>query len=210
MRLFTRFEVLGGLEYVPREGAAILAINHLGSLDTPLVYMVVNREDLTGWVADKYRSTPFIPTGVKWLDGIWLDREGIDISAIKAAHTYLKEGRMLGIAPEGTRSHTGALIEGKNGVAYLAANTGTAIIPAAITGTESVNETWQRLRRPRLTVRFGESFNLPPLKRATREMALQQGTDEVMCRIAALLPPTYRGIYADHPRLKVLLAKDAN
>lgn len=210
MRLFTRFEILGGLEGVPRDGAAILVINHLGHLDAPFVYMIVNRDDLTGWVADKYRNTPFMPTIVKWLDGIWINREGIDILAIKKAHKYLKEGRMLGIAPEGTRSHTGALIEGKNGVAYLAAKTGTTIIPVAITGTESVSKTWMRLRRPRLTVCFGEPFALPPLERATRDMILQQGTDEIMCRIAALLPSKYRGTYSDHPRLLELLSKDAN
>lgn len=209
MRLFTRFEILGGLEHVPRQGAALLVFNHLGHLDAPLLYMIAKRRDLTGWVANTYRKSSLVQTAVKWLDGIWIDRDGVDISAIRAARTYLKEGRILGISPEGTRSHTGALIEGKHGVAYLAAISGTLIIPAAITGTELVSKAWQRLRRPNLTIRFGKPFTLAPLERATRDKDLQQGTDEIMCRIAVMLPAAYRGIYADHPRLQTELSRGA-
>lgn len=210
MRTLTRVEPVRGAENLPSTGAAVLAFNHLGRLDAAMIFILRDRKDFTGWVADKYQKIPFIPTLVKWLDGEWVDREGVDLKAIKWAVAWLKDGHMLGIAPEGTRSLTGALIEARQGVAYLAARTGVPIVPVAITGTESVSTTWRRLRRPRLTIRLGEPFYLPKLQRSTRTQSLQDGTDEIMCRIAALLPPKYHGIYAQHPRLKALLAMDAN
>jgi 1-acyl-sn-glycerol-3-phosphate acyltransferase len=63
-----------------------------------------------------------------------------------------------------------------------------------------------RLARPHLYVRFGTPFTLPLLDRKSREASLQCNTDEIMCRIAAMLPEMYRGVYAQHPRLKELLA----
>jgi 1-acyl-sn-glycerol-3-phosphate acyltransferase len=54
-------------------------------------------------------------------------------------------------------------------------------------------------------VRIGQPFILPPLQGQDRDAALQEYTDEIMCRIAVLLPPDYRGVYADHPRLRQLV-----
>jgi 1-acyl-sn-glycerol-3-phosphate acyltransferase len=56
-------------------------------------------------------------------------------------------------------------------------------------------------------VKAGPAFKLPPLPREDREEVLKQYTDEIMCHIAALLPEKYRGVYADHPRLKELLTQ---
>jgi 1-acyl-sn-glycerol-3-phosphate acyltransferase len=58
-----------------------------------------------------------------------------------------------------------------------------------------------------LTIRFGEAFTLPPLEREKRDAQLQAGIDEIMCRIAALLPESYRGVYAGYPRVKELVGK---
>jgi 1-acyl-sn-glycerol-3-phosphate acyltransferase len=208
MRMLTHVEV-SGLENVPRSGGGIVVVNHLGRFDIPLVLVTCGREDMTGWVAEKYQKIPLIPLLVRILDGIWLDRQGANHAALRTAQEYLERGRILGVSPEGTRSQTHALIEGKQGITYVAAQTGVPIIPAGVTGPEIAGRELARLRRPRLTVRYGKPFTLPPLERATRQAALQQGTDEIMCRIAALLPPVYRGVYADHPRLKELLSVDA-
>ncbi|MEK6256589.1 MAG: 1-acyl-sn-glycerol-3-phosphate acyltransferase [Chloroflexota bacterium] len=209
MRITTRIVVLGGTEYIPKDGAGIIVFNHLGHFEAPLIYIMVNRLDMTGWVADKYLDNLLIRVLVKWLDGIWLNREGADVPALKRAQEYLRDGRLLGIAPEGTRSPTGSLIEGKKGVAYLAAKSGVPLIPIAVTGSELVVSAWLKLRRPSLKIRFGEPFTLPKLDRKTRTQALQDGTDEIMCRIAAMLPREYRGIYSQHPRLKQILSEDA-
>jgi len=119
----------------------------------------------------------------------------------------LQRGGVLAIAPEGTRSQNGALIEGRPGVSYLAAKAGVPILPVAATGTQDtlVKEQLSHLRKPHITVRIGQPFMLPPLQGQDRDAALQGYTDEIMCRIAALLPPDYRGVYADHPRLRQLI-----
>jgi 1-acyl-sn-glycerol-3-phosphate acyltransferase len=64
------------------------------------------------------------------------------------------------------------------------------------------------LKRPQITIRFGKPFQLPPLNRKTRYQDLQTNTDEIMSRIACLLPPKYQGVYADHPRVLELTAAE--
>jgi 1-acyl-sn-glycerol-3-phosphate acyltransferase len=80
-------------------------------------------------------------------------------------------------------------------------------VPVAITGTEdkALFGSIKRFRRAHITVTAGPAFTLPPLPRENRDEALKQYTDEIMCRIAALLPEKYRGVYANHQRLKELL-----
>ena len=139
------------------------------------------------------------------MDGIWIDRDNPDIHALKEARSYLKEGWLLGIAPEGTRSVTHALIEGKQGVAFLADKMQGLIVPVGISGTEGGLGRMFTFQRPKFNLIVGEPFRLPALDRKNRDASLQQNTDEIMCRIAALLPPKYRGVYAKHPRLKELI-----
>jgi 1-acyl-sn-glycerol-3-phosphate acyltransferase len=74
-------------------------------------------------------------------------------------------------------------------------------------GTELVTRTWLRLRRPVVTVRMGRPFTLPLLAAGERSAGLREQADVVMCHIAALLPPEYRGLYANHPELQRLLTK---
>jgi len=195
-----------GREHLPKTGAAIAAVNHLGLLDILMGFAPSQRADATGWVADKHRKNPLYAYIVNSVDGIWLDRENPDLSSLRQALSYLKEGRFFGIAPEGTRSPSGQLQQGKVGAAYLAINSGAPIIPGGITGTENYGRTLLSLRKPKLRVRFGEPFTLPPLKRGKRQEQMRAGITEIMCRIAALLPEKYHGIYAGHPRLIELMA----
>ncbi|MCS6908733.1 MAG: lysophospholipid acyltransferase family protein [Anaerolineales bacterium] len=195
-----------GLEKVPLSGGCILASNHLSRLDPPLLFMLIERDDLTALVADKYKKYPLIPWLVRVLKGIWLNREEADFRALKDAIRFLEQGGLLGIAPEGTRSPTKGLLPGKPGVAYLADKTGVPVIPVAISGTEGAIFKILTLRRPKIRVVFGDPVQLPPVERERREEMLQRNTEEILCRIAALLPPEYRGVYADHPRLKEILA----
>ncbi len=118
----------------------------------------------------------------------------------------LRAGWMVGIAVEGTRSGTKSLLEGKPGAAYLASRLAAPILPTALTGTERWQTKIRRFERLQLTLRFGKPFALPaPEGRRVQESDLQRYTDEIMCRIAVLLPADYRGVYADHPRLHQLL-----
>ena len=115
---------------------------------------------------------------------------------------------MFTITPEGTRSKSGNLIEAKPGGIYLAWKAGVPVLPVALTGTEDalVVERLKHFKRLDIKVVAGPAFSLPrEVKGKDRDAAMQQYTDEVMCRIAALLPQERRGVYAEHLRVKELL-----
>jgi 1-acyl-sn-glycerol-3-phosphate acyltransferase len=194
---------------IPGEGAVLLTTNHLSRLDTPLLLAIAKRTDLVAVVAKKYRKKPFF----KWILGkvgtmVWMDRETTDFSAMRQALNYLRQGAIVGIAPEGTRSRDSqGLLEAKQGAALMAARASVPIVPLGIIGSEKINSHWLHFRRPPVTIRVGKPYTLPEFDRKDRQAWLLRYTDEIMCRIAALLPPEYRGFYADHPRLKELLAE---
>jgi 1-acyl-sn-glycerol-3-phosphate acyltransferase len=102
------------------------------------------------------------------------------------------------------------LIEGKPGVTYLAARSGFPVVPVAITGTEDevLLANAKRFRKSFVTLTGGKPFTIPSLPTKDRDAALQKYTDEIMCRIAAILPEKYRGVYTEHPRLKELLGEN--
>ncbi len=195
-----------GRENLPPQGPYILAVNHLSLFDVPFVYGLLGGEHMVGWAAEKYERHPLFGPILRAGGGIFIQRGKVDRRALLAGMEALRRGKVFGLAPEGTRSPTGALIRGKVGVAYLAHQADVPVVPAAIIGTERLGRDLLRLRRPRLTLRIGKPFRLPPLQtdKPTAAM-LRRDVDEIMCRIAALLPPEYRGVYADHPRLQALL-----
>lgn len=207
-RLLTRLEV-GGLENLPPTGPYILASNHMSRFDSPLLYGLVGGDHLTAWVGEKYQRNLFFGTVVRLANPIFIRRGEVDRAALEAAMEALLSGKAFGLSPEGTRSQVGSLIRAKTGIAYLADKTNAPIVPMAITGTEILGRSLLRLRRARLTVRFGEPFHLPALDPDDRSASMRRNADEVMCRIAAMLPPQYHGLYADHPRLQELLRTPA-
>ena len=196
-----------GLENLPPHGPYIMAINHLSYFDAPLMYGLIGGEHITGWAANKYHRHPLFGPIVRLGGGIFIRRGEVDRGALASAVEWLKQGKVFAMSPEGTRSKTGALARAKTGAAYLAHQVNVPIVPAAISGTEKLGQALLRLRRARLVVRFGKLFRLLPLPEGDRVAGLRKHTDEIMCRIAALLPPAYRGFYAEHPRLKMLLAE---
>jgi len=208
IRMFSRPTFLG-TEYLPLEGGLIVATNHLSRLDTLLLFINPARGDITALVADKYQNYPLF----KWILNtggiIWLDRENADFGAIRAAVAALKQGAALGIAPEGTRSIGAELLEGKPGTVLVALKAGVPIVPVGITGTENVFRRMFTLQFPKITVKFGPAFILPPLDRDRRDEQMKAYTDEIMCRIAALLPDRYHGFYKNHPRLNELRSQQS-
>ncbi len=203
-QLLTRVEVIG-FENLPVDEGYILAANHTSVVEVPLVFCMVKREDITGLVAKKHQKNFFFRWLVDTVGGIWLNREEADTQALRSAIIHLQSGGVLGISPEGTRSQTGKLIPAKTGVAYLADRAQVSIVPVGVSGTWKAIPKIITLRRPRITIHFGKPFTLPPLDREDRATSLRNNTDEIMCRIAALLPSEYRGVYANHLRVHELL-----
>ena len=195
-----------GLDSLP-ESQYIIASNHLGRLDSALLYYVFDREDIILPTAEKYKDHPIYGWIGRSMNAIWLNRFDADIHAMKEILRRLKAGGLLAIAPEGTRSKVEALQEAKPGAAYLASKVGLPIIPVALTGTEDrvVKDNLKHLRKSHIKVRAGKPFDLEPVGKQDKEESLHRATDEIMCQIAAMLPEKYRGFYADHPRLKEIL-----
>ena len=188
---------------LPPTGPLIIAANHLSNADAVLV---------GSWV------TPALGRKVYWLgkeealrwplvgwamvqNGVVGIRRGApDIEAFRIARRILDEGHVLVIFPEGTRSRTGGLQEAKDGLAILALRTHAPILPIGFAGTDAFWPRGRTLPRPggSVTMRVGRPFRLPdPGTGADRRAAQHAATEELMRRIAELLPPRHRGVYAD-------------
>lgn len=196
LHLLSRFEVHGA-ERVPRSGATMYVMNHLHWTDPVIGFVVVNRHGYM-FAADKWENHWFIGRILRFTQQvIFVARGEVDRKALGQALDVLKQGHMLGIAPEGTRSKTNALQPGREGPAYLASRTGAVIVPVGAYGQEQSEKYWKRLRRPHIVVNVGEPFMLPGTPNKAKGAQLIAYTDEIMRRIAALLPPAYRGVYAE-------------
>jgi 1-acyl-sn-glycerol-3-phosphate acyltransferase len=207
LRLIARIEVTG-FENLPKTGGYVIASNHIGRLDAAIAYFLLDRPDIILVVAEKYEKYAFYRWLVKVINGMFIDRQNADIGAIRETLRRLKLGQIFVITPEGTRSKSGNLIEAKPGAIYLAWKAGIPVLPVAVIGTEDsvVRDRLKHFKRLQIKAVAGEVFSLPPvIKGRERDAIMQKYTDEVMCRIALLLPPDRRGIYADHPRLVELL-----
>ena len=192
-RLLARVEITGA-EHIPEEGGCLLVTNHISRLDTPALLVAASRR-IYPLAADKYQNFPVFNWLLNISEAIWINRTEFDREALLNSIAVLKRGDVLGIAPEGTRSRNGSLQKAKSGVAFLAARTGVPVIPVGITGTNTMMQDFSHLRRMRICVTFGEAFDLPKYGKLTAD-ELDATTDLIMGRLAVLLPPPYRGVYA--------------
>lgn len=204
--IIARVEV-SGYENLPKNGSFVIATNHLGFVDAPIAFYALDRWDLFVMVAEKWGEIALFRWIAKYLNVIFIDRFNPDIKTLRKVIKLMEEDNILVIAPEGTRSRAGSMIEARPGVSYLATKLNRPIVPVALKGTEDkvFVANLKRLKRSHITVTAGTPFTLPPLPKEGRDEALKEYTDEIMCRIAELLPEEYRGVYADHPRLQELL-----
>jgi 1-acyl-sn-glycerol-3-phosphate acyltransferase len=207
MNIIADVEVVGMDKLPP--GNVMITANHLGRLDTAVLLYAIDREDIIIAIAEKYKNHPFFGAMGRSVDAVWLNRFEADFSALREILARMKKGGLMVIAPEGTRSKTEALQQGKMGAAFLASKSGYPVLPVALTGTEDrgVLENLKRFRRSKIRAVAGDPFTIEIPKGNGREQAMRDATDEIMCRIAAELPEKYRGVYLEHPRLKELLAK---
>lgn len=181
-----------GLENFPQSGPLLLVSNHLDILDAPIALIFTPRR-MTTFVKSKWKRPPF-----NWLmacmgDVIYANKT--DHRALEEGIKVLQSGRVLALAPEGTRSRTGGLGKGQAGVVLLALKAHAPILPTAIHGQEQAMRYWKRFRRVPIQIRVGQLIELPPGK-ANREQ-LEMYTQQIMIAIARLLPADYRGVYTE-------------
>jgi 1-acyl-sn-glycerol-3-phosphate acyltransferase len=205
---FARWTVEGA-ERIPPSGPVVLISNHLHLLDPPLiaascrrrVHPMAKRElfetPLVGWVLWPYGAFP-------------VRRFSADMGALRAARGYLRNGHVVLMFPEGTRSKDAQLHPALPGAAMVALLANAPVVPVAITGTDQIRVPgvlfrWMKRDRLRIRVVFGEPFTLDYGGAESRHA--EEATDLVMRRIAALLPPSYRGAYGSGTEDRLVFAR---
>lgn len=192
-----------GLENIPASGGAIFAGNHLSVADELFLGAVVPRH-LAFWAKSDY----FTGTGVKGflnrklmegLGAIRVERAGgrAALTAFDAAIPALKDGDLVAVYPEGTRSPDGKLYRGRTGVARLAVAAGVPIIPVGMIGTDKVQpigRLYPKLMRDTVVVKFGKPIET--IGRGDDRTSLRELTDQVMGEIQKLTGQEYVPRYA--------------
>jgi 1-acyl-sn-glycerol-3-phosphate acyltransferase len=184
-----------GFERVPRRGPMILAVNHINSLEVPLLVAHLSPRTMIGLAKIETWDSPLMGWLFDLYEAIPIRRGEADLGAIHRCLEALAAGHILAVAPEGTRSYDGKLLKGQPGIALLALHSGAPILPVAHWGGEAYSHNLKRLKRTDFHIRVGKAFTLDaggdkPVGSVRQEMA-----DEIMYQIAALMPPEYRGIY---------------
>ncbi|MFI6085558.1 lysophospholipid acyltransferase family protein [Streptomyces sp. NPDC051217] len=193
-----------GLEHIPADGAAILAGNHLSFSDHFLMPAIIRRR-ITFLAKAEYFTGPGVKGRLtasffRGVGQIPVDRSGKEAgrAAIREGLGVLGKGELLGIYPEGTRSHDGRLYKGKVGVAVMAIRAQVPVVPCAMVGTFEIQPPGQKIPSiKRVTIRFGEPLDFSRYAGLeNQKAAVRAVTDEIMYAILGLSGQEYVDRYA--------------
>jgi 1-acyl-sn-glycerol-3-phosphate acyltransferase len=188
-----------GQENIPATGPVLLAANHIHNFD-PIAMNTSSTRPLFFMAKKELFQQRQFGALIRSMGAFPVDRERVDRAALRQAGLLLDEGLVVAILPEGTRSTTHALQPGNPGAALIVQGREVPIVPVAITGTQYLPVDSKRAKGRwlfgRITVTFGKPFYLPQ-RRPGEKLDLYAATERIMLEIAALLPPEYRGIYAE-------------
>lgn len=178
-------------------GPIILVINHINFLEVPLVYTYLFPRNLASIVKKETWKNPVLGfLGYIW-EAIPLDRKLSDIAAMRKSLQALQAGRILLIAPEGTRSGDGKLQYGHAGVVQIALHSGASFIPIAHFGGEKIWVNLKSFRKTNFKFRVGKTFRIKMMEGKCSKEDRILITNEIMNRISLLLPEDYRGVYSN-------------
>lgn len=186
------------VDNIPPEGATILMMSHISSID-PIVCMgAVTSRYVIPMTKIENTYNPFLGFMVKWWGAYTINRAEVDRKALQNSIELLKSGQLILIAPEGTRSPDG-LKEPKDGLAFIATKANVTIVPTALSQAMDWKQRLGRFRRAKARVTFGRPFRLKTdgRSRIPRD-ELQQMTREAMYQLAMTQPDeSLRGMYSD-------------
>ncbi len=181
----------------------IFVCNHLSNADGLVLNKVLEKEDVTFVAGKKLKGDSMTSLGFRIVKTISIQPDSPDKEAFKSIINAVKKGNNVLIFPEGTRSRTAKMIEGKKGVLLIARMTKVPIVPVGIWGSEQFMPIRTELgeesfQDAHVHVRIGEAFMLPEKKKdATKKSWDAACMNHIMMQIAALLPEQYRGIYSE-------------
>jgi 1-acyl-sn-glycerol-3-phosphate acyltransferase len=185
------------LKKVPLHGPLIIISNHVNFLEAPVLYTHLLPREMTALAKVESWDNP----GKRFLFNLWkiipIRRGEADMTAYRAALDALTAGRILVIAPEGTRSFSGKLQKGLPGTALIAVRSGAPILPVAFFGAENFWQNIKRFKRSPFNIRVGKPFKINLPSNGLSKENRSQVIDECMYQLAALLPDEYRGAYLD-------------
>jgi len=188
-----------GRENVPLDGSLIVVANHVHLVDPILLQLSFPRW-LSFMAKQELFRYPLVRFAIRWTQSFSIRRQGTigdKREAIKQAKGMLRGGMGLGMFPEGTRNRNGKLLPGKSGVAVIASQTGTPLLPVGIIGTEKLKGIHWPWKRPRIIINIGHPFNPPSIETRLTRGQTRLLTGLIMNKIAALLPADNRGVYGD-------------
>ena len=198
---------VSGRENVPANGPLLIVCNHLHIADPPIVAASIPLKCVFMAKEELFRDK-WSRFWVSNFGAISVSRGGVDREAIRIAEGWLKKGVSLIIFPEGGRSKTAQIQTAFTGAALIAMRNGIPVLPVSITGTENLkrmklkNLWWCLFHRPSITIRIGEPFTPLPAEAGLPKEQRQALMNDIMKKIAALLPPKYRGVYGDTENAK--------
>jgi len=186
-----------GRENVPLTGPLILVANHVHVLDPLLLVFTLPRWIIFVAKEELFHSL-FLRLWLRWAGSLPLQRDGKvreKQRILESAKKALQEGLILGMFPEGGRSHDGKLRKAKPGSAVIASKTDVPLLPVGVVGTDKIHGISWLWKRPPIVVKIGKPFKLPPTNNKISKAQMQLLTMQLMREIAALLPPEYQGAY---------------
>jgi len=164
---------ISGLKNVPKTGPAIIVCNHLSMVD-PFVVGFAAHRGVSFMAKEELFSVPVVGFLIRKVGAFPVDRSRRDPSSMRVALSVLKDGDLLGMFPEGTRSTTGEMLEMRTGAIRIASRTRTPIIPASVVNTDRALPPGHFIRPARIAVRFGPPLELTELYERPKDETLMQ------------------------------------
>jgi 1-acyl-sn-glycerol-3-phosphate acyltransferase len=195
------------IKKIPRRGPFIVSMNHINFLEVPMIVVDLYPRKVHGIAKKETWNNSFLA----WLATSWetlsIDREGFTGSTFRQAKNLLQDGKIIIIAPEGTRTGDGKLKEAHPGIITMALQADVPIIPVVHYGGELFWERFMKLKRTKFTYKVGNPIRLKKPK-LVNKLIRKKMVDQLMYRMAKLLPEQYRGEYSNIEKINNKYVED--